>query len=494
MSGLLGFGTGIVLFSFFPTSWYSVAFCLVVAGAFFLLWLIRKSHTYFVVGVFVCLMSFGMVRMWLVPKEIPHPFESLYDTHIQTVGVVIAPPDIRETNQRVTVEIEKEKEITRVLAVAPLYPEIKYGEQVFIRGILERPIPFDVSEGRVFAYDMFLVKDGIFAIMPNASIDVVASRAGGAAVLFGALSDMKVKGLQALSRALPEPHASLASGLILGGKQGLGRELLDDFIVVGLVHIVVLSGYNVMIVAEYVRRLSSTIFVRFATIVAAVTIGVFVLVAGAGAAGIRAGVMAGIALFARSTARTYDAFRALLFAGFLMLISNPLTLVYDYGFQLSFLATLGIIFGIPLIERHLLFIKSAFWREIVSTTVAAQIAVLPLLLFQNGLFSTVALPANLLVLPVVPLAMLASLIALVAGIVAPVAAPMLALPAYLLLSYIMSVVEVASALPFASFAIPAFPFAFVVIAYTMLISFVYKHKTQKHTLQKTIQQKKSPPD
>jgi competence protein ComEC len=473
-TGIVGFILGVLFFSFVPFTWVHVVFVLILTGTFFVLWFVQKARIYFV--LFLCLgaLSLGAFRISLVPNDISVQFQNLYNTSVSLEGEVISSVDVRETSQRITIEIKEGEAHARVLVVAPLYPSVRYGEHIHVEGMFERPESFDVSEGRVFRYDRYLAKDGIFAIVPNGYLEVLASRRGAWAQIFGTLSDVKTGGLSALGRALPEPQASLAGGLILGGKQGLGKELLDDFIVVGLVHIVVLSGYNVMIVAEFVLKFFGVIARRFATIAATISIFMFVLIAGAGSASIRAGIMAGVALFARSTGRTYDAFRALVVAGLLMVVWNPYTLVYDYGFQLSFIATLGLIFGTPLVEKYLSFIKQTLLRELLSATISAQIAVLPLLLYQNGLFSIVALPANVLVLPIVPFAMLASLLALIAGAVVPPLAPVVALPAYILLSYITSVVEILSKLPFASFSVPAFPFVLVIAMYVGLIACVYK--------------------
>jgi competence protein ComEC len=334
--------------------------------------------------------------------------------------------------------------------------------------MLELPEPFETTGGRVFRYDSFLAKDGVFSVIQNARVEVLAPREGVWLGIRGALSDFKFQGLDALAKALPEPNASLAGGLILGGKQGLGKELLNDFITSGLVHIVVLSGYNVMIVADAVFRMFGFLSKRWAAGAAVFTILSFVLVAGAGAASVRAGIMASIALYGRASGRKYHALRALIFAGVLMLIQNPLVLAFDPGFQLSFIATLGLIFGTPITERWLTFIRSPFLREIASSTIAAQIAVLPLLLYQNGLFSLVALPANLLVLPVVPIAMLLSAFAGLAGLLVPGIAPLLGFPAHMVLSYIIGAVELFAHVPFAAVSLPAFPFVLVIAAYAVL--------------------------
>jgi competence protein ComEC len=178
--------------------------------------------------------------------------------------------------------------------------------------------------------------------------------------------------------------------------------------------------------------------------------------------------MACLALFARSTHRTYAALRALLLVLLLMLAWNPLYLAFDPGFEFSFAATLGLILGAPILIPRLLWIKNPFLREIVATTVAAQVAVLPLLLWQTGNLSLVALPANILVMLVIPLAMALSFIAGLIGVIVPFIAPAVGIPAHLLLSYIVAVASYGAALPFAHVVLPAFPFALVVVLYALL--------------------------
>lgn len=467
LAGLLGFGLGVFLYSYVPLGWSGVLLSLLLAAAV----LVTKKRTAVttLIAIALACVALGEARLLVTPTHLPEAFTSSINTDVAFDGIVVVDPDLREETQRLTVEVTKEGVTTRILAVAPLFPHVAYGDHLHIEGLLELPEPFDTDNGRTFRYDTFLAKDGVFAIMHEAHIRVEGHREGIAAHIFGFFTDLKNAGLQALSAALPEPAASLAGGLILGGKQGLGEKLLQDFVRSGLVHIVVLSGYNVMIVAEFVLRALGKLSKRKAAIAAAFTIAGFVLVAGAGAASVRAGIMACIALYARASGHTYNALRALLFAGLLMILWNPLSLAYDPGFQLSFLATLGLIFGAPIAQEKLSFIRSDFLREIVASTIAAQIAVLPLLLYQNGLFSVVALPANLLVLPMVPLAMLASAIAMLVGFVAPLLAPIAGLPAYALLSYIIWLVQMTSSLPLATLSIPAFPAWVMLLAYVALI-------------------------
>jgi competence protein ComEC len=463
--GLVGFSSGILCRSFFLFPWQVLVFVVLLAGILFLAWVRARRVLYVVCVVALLGVVIGAGRVMLAPSSLPETFVSRIGTEVELKGVVSREPDIRETTQRVTIEIEDNRERTKVLAVAPLYPEVEYGSRVVIRGILAYPEPFETDTGRTFRYDWFLAKDGIFSLVESVSIDTVASREGIGAALMQILLNGKHQFQEGLARAIPEPGVSLANGLLTGGKQGLGPMLLNAFIVTGLVHIVVLSGYNVMIVAEGVMRALSFLPKRGSAIVAGITIALFVLAAGAGAASVRAGLMAGLALVARATGRTYAVVRALLIVAALMLLMNPLLLAFDPGFQLSFVATLGLIVLAPILEARFTKIRSTFWRELLAATLAAQIAVLPLLLFQIGLFSLVSIPINLLVLPLVPLAMLLAALAGGIGMVLPALAPFAGLPAYVVLSSIIWIAEFASTLPLASVAVPQFPFFITIAAY-----------------------------
>lgn len=466
---IIAFTLGIALGTRYPISLPPLVFAALLTCLYLLF-----SRSQVGVGVAFCILValIGVGRASVVPQDPPRSFLPLFDTKQEFVGTVLGDPDIRETTQRVTIEVSHAGTRMKLIAVTGLYPEYARGEQVQVTGTLEHPEPFETGGGRVFRYDRFLAKDGIFGIVPFAKVEVIG-KPSVANNVFGSLDSVKHAFIDGLAQGLPEPYAALAGGLIAGGKQGLGKELLDAFTVAGLIHIVVLSGYNIMIVAEGVVKSMRFLSLRTASFVAMGIIGLFVVVAGAGAASVRAGIMAALGLFARASGRTYDALRALLFVLLLMLLSNPLLLVYDPGFQFSFAATLGLILGASPIEAHLWRIRPAFLRDITATTLAAQLFVLPLLLYQTGSLSLVALPANIIALPLVPLAMLLSAIAGVVGMMAPVLAPVLSLPALATLWYLVEVARITAALPFAASTIAAFPFVIVPLLYLIVGALVW---------------------
>src|SRR3990167_4389650 len=466
-----GFASGVLLRSLFVFGWPIILFIALVGLMLFAARLVASRAAYLLCALFVIAAALGAARFHMADAPLPAPLLADLDTRVVYEGEVVVEPDVRDSHQRITVEVREGEEEARVFIVADRYPAVSYGDHVVARGVLALPEPFAtdaglLGQGRVFRYDHYLKKDGVEFIIEFGELDIIAKHEGFS--LYGALYDLKHAFNAALSRALPEPEASLASGLILGGKQGLGEDLKEAFTIAGLIHIVVLSGYNVMIVAIAMMRFFVFLPRRAAATLAGITIGLFVLMAGAGAASMRAGLMAGLGLFARASARPFAALRALLVVGVALVAGNPFTPVFDPGFQLSFVATAGLILGAPLVAARFAFIRNEFFKEIAASTIAAQIAVLPLLLYQTGLFSLVALPANLLVLPAIPLAMGLSFFAGTISLVFPSLALVAGLPAHAVLSYIIAVAEGAAALPLSSLSIPAFPFIFVLIAYATL--------------------------
>ena len=275
---------------------------------------------------------------------------------------------------------------------------------------------------------------------------------------------------------IPEPQAGLGEGLLLGVKQALGDELEDAFRTAGIIHIVVLSGYNIMLVVAFVMQLLSLFLKpKWRLLVGLIVIVGFAVMVGLSATVVRASLMAALLLIAGTIGRTYQIVRALFFAGAVMIAFNPYLLLYDIGFQFSFMATLGLILVTPafkLVSKKELFISKV--REYALATLATQIMVLPLLLYYMGEVSLIAVAVNVIVLPAVPLAMLGTFLS---GLIALVSIP-LALPTAfitnIILGFIVTVALWSAALPFAALSVPVFPVAGVFILYGILAAVLWR--------------------
>lgn len=468
-----GFATGIFLRSLFTFEWPPIVFALLIGALFAAAAFMKPRLAYSLGAAFCIFVAFGMMRASFADTPLPDSFAKDLRHRVSYEGVVVADPDVRDANQRVLIRVRNATESTVMLAVAPRHPSVAVGDRVHASGTLLVPEAFLDDGGRVFRYDKYLQKDDVRFLLNFAYLRVIEEAPWySMPALFARIKHSFLNGLTA---TLPEPYASLAGGIVIGGKSGLGAELKEEFTRSGLIHIIVLSGYNVMVVAEWVIALLALTKLRrpWGAGAGALALLIFVAIAGATATSIRAAVMALIALYARATGRTYAAGRALLLVVLLMLLWNPLYLVFDPGFGLSVTATAGLIWLAPRIEILLAFLKNVFWKDVAATTLAAQIAVLPLLLYNTGNLSLVAIPANLLVAPLVPLAMGLSALAGFAGMLSSATLPLLgiilAFPAYLVNAYLIFIAQESAALPFAAFTLPLFPFWLVLLAYGALI-------------------------
>ena len=468
-----GFASGVFLRSVFIFGWPVIIFIFLIAAIFAGARFMKPRLVYSLGAVFFIFVALGMMRAMVADTPLPSSFVSELRHRVSYQGIVVADPDVRDANQRVEVRVSNASQSTVVLAVVPRSSIVSVGETVRVSGTLLVPQAFADDGGRIFDYEKYLQRDGVRFILDFGSISVLQNAPWYSPE--AALAYVKHLFLDGLQATLPEPYASLAGGVIIGGKTGLGSDLQQAFIRSGLVQIIVLSGYNVMIVAEWVMAALALTKIRrrWSSAAGALAIFIFVGIAGASATALRAMLMAFIALYARATGRSYEAGRALLFAVFLMLLWNPLYLAFDPGFGLSVAATAGIIWLAPIIEALMSKRATSFWKKVLATTIAAQIAVLPLLLYDTGNLSLVAIPANLLVMPMVPLAMGLSALAGFAGIMfgsfVPLFGVVLAFPAYLANAYIMLIAQGSAALPFAAFTLPAFSFWLVLVAYAILI-------------------------
>lgn len=408
-----------------------------------------------------------------------HRLVSMVGEEIILEGVVVHEPDVREQNTMLTVKVDTVEEqlieSTNVLLVTRRYPEFSYGDRISVEGTLQVPNDFETDAGRVFRYRRWLAKDDIFYQIFFPEVAFVSSGQGN--VVREKLFALKQAFLANIERVVPSPEAALAGGLIVGSKQSLGSELQDAFRVTGVIHIVVLSGYNVTIIAEAIRWAFRALPLVANVSVSSLLIILFAILTGGSATIVRATIMGLLVMLARATGRTYAITRALFIAGFIMVLHNPKILVSDPSFQLSFLATLGLIHIAPKVETQLRFIPTTLGiREYASATIGTLLFVLPFLLYLIGEFSLVAVPANMLVLIAVPWAMLFGFLAGIAGFVSFALSHVIGFVAYGLLHYQLLMVEVFANIPFAAVTVPAFPFIVVIFMYCLFGYLLYKKR------------------
>lgn len=384
--------------------------------------------------------------------------DSALDTKAEIIGVVSRDPDVREKFIFLTVDIDLingKPSDGRILASVDRFSEVNYGDRVLISGKLILPEPFETDNGRSFDYPKYLLAHGVTHTVQFADVEVQANGEGNP--LVATLLDLKHVLVSGIQKALPEPESALLAGLLLGEKQSLGEKITESFRNAGVVHIIVLSGYNVALVIGAILFVVQRIFSRgVALAVAGVGIIAFVIMTGASETGIRASVMALIVLLAQFLRRPTEGVRVLLIAGAGMALFNPYLVLFDLSYQLSMLATLGLVLFSNSLQKRMQFVPETLGlREIVATTVATQVTVLPLLIFSVGSISVVSLIANILVLPAVPAGMLFGFLAAVASLLSPFLSFPLTAVAYAILHYIIQISVWLGSFSISAFSIPA---------------------------------------
>lgn len=258
-----------------------------------------------------------------------------------------------------------------------------------------------------------------------------------------------------VTKATNEPQTSLGLGYLLGQRRGLPPELEFALKAAGLTHIVVASGYNLMILVRLARRLFEKISKYLAFLAASSMIVGFIAITGMSPSMARAGLVAGLSLVAWYYGRRIHPFVLLPLAMAITTFINPSYAWGDLGWQLSFAAFAGVMIVAPIANVYFLGDKPE--RPVVRIlieTISAQVCTLPVILYAFGQFSVVAPIANLLILPLVPIAMLLTFVAGIGGLMIPIFAHVVGLPAELLLSYMTQTIEYVGKLPWATTHIP----------------------------------------
>ncbi len=495
---IVGFISAIFLCSFFKIG-ITFSFFLIFISA--VLFLFRKffvsnsecRRQIFLITIFILSFGLGVLRYGLIDlKPLDANLENNIGNKIEISGIISSEPEKTDKQQILTVDFKNIFISTSSVAVSgkgivstDLYPGFNYGDLIKIYGTLSKPENFSNSAGGAsttddFDYISYLAKDDIYYKIDFAQAKFISSGHGNSVQAF--LFKIKDAFIENLNKTIVEPEASFLGGILIGAKNSMDKDTTEILRKSGLSYIVVLSGYNITVVANAIEKTFSFLPRNIGFLGGVFGIILFVIMSGSSSTAIRAGIMALIVILADATHRNYQAGRALIFAGVLMVIFNPKILVFDLSFQLSFIATVAIIYVAPILENKFGFITEKFnLRSTISSTVSAQILVLPLILYSMGTLSLVAIPANIFVIASIPATMLFGFIAGMLGFLwLPLALPF-AWISWIFLAYIINISKFFADLPFSSINIPWFSSALMALSYLIIFGWIfYEGRKQKH--------------
>lgn len=494
---LAAFVVGVGARSFFAVPYVLILMCGIGGAAAVAAGVTRQRKKSALAGFFALAALAGVLRYEAVARAAPD-LSRLYGKNFAAQGVVVEDPAARGASQRVKVKVVSvDGRVAEphffVLATIRRLPAYRIGDELVMKGVAERPENYGD-----FDYVSYLRRDGIFALMPFPKIEKVGSGKGNQLMLF--LSRVKGAFEKNIDAALPEPHAAFMKGLLLGERASLPEKVVEEFKTAGVSHIVALSGYNITLVGRSLMngllRLTIPFLVSFWVSIAVIVL--FVLMTGAAASVVRAGIMGLLVLVAQKEGRAYQMTNALAFAGAAMIFHNPYILRFDAGFQLSFLATAGLVYLSPPIGRWVerMRAKLSFsepklslarspkgnvesaevfgLKKIFIETVSAQVMVLPLLIFLFGRVSLVSPIANLAVLTAVPYAMAVGFAAGMLGFVSSLLGTVAGWAAWAVLEYQLRAITLFAGTPFASVEIGAWTAGPMLVVYGVVFWKLWK--------------------
>lgn len=465
----------------FVSSFLKVPLILILTISIFGILLISVFWPYkefAVIGFCIIFLVLGIWRHKLVLSKIENSeIKNFIEKEVILTGLVGSEPSIKEKTQKLTIqitEIKQNENVSRkikgkVLVTTWRYPEYQYGDVIKTEGTLEEPPVF-----KDFNYKDYLIKDRILAVMYFPEIELVEKNQGN--FLKKALISSRQKLEESLNRVLSRPYSGILEALLFGKEENISERWKEKLNLTGTRHIAAVSGMNITILTFLILNflLMFGFWHQQAFYFSIILIFFYILMIGAPASAIRAGIMAGILLLAQHFGRFSSPFRAIVFAATLMLIKNPLLLRLDIGFQLSFLAVMGLIYLQPILSEKFQKIPNAWQlRNNLIATFSAQIFALPILIYNFGQISIISPVINILILPLIPLLTILGFVFAFAGIFWQQLAQIISWPTWLGLTYILKIVNLSSKIPFASLTLENVHWILVIIFYAILGSFIF---------------------
>jgi competence protein ComEC len=452
-------------------------------------------------GIFLPLMmlflALGAIRYQLGLPKLNLSFIAYYnDATTETIlqGVVSEPADVRDTYTNLRVQVELLRSANRdqfakvsgvLLARIPNPTTYTYGDRVQLQGKLQTP-----PENEDFSYRDYLANQGIYSYLPNPTISLIQTGQGNPVMRW--LYSFRQSALQTIYILFPDPEASLLGGILLGVESGISPQLQEAFRQTGTSHIIVISGFNITIIAGLFILLFSRLLGRYkGAMAAAVGIILYTILVGANAAVVRAAILGLLALLGHLVGRRQSGLNSLTFVAGVMAVISP-TVLWDVSFQLSFAATLGIIlyaepmteWFIGIIARYLPQEKAEKLAGPVSEyfllTLAAQLTTLPLMIFYFKRLSLTALIANPLILPAQPALMVLGGIAVLTGLAIRPIGQLFAWAAWPFTAYTIRLVEWLSTIPHGSVALGQVAVPAIVLFYVLLMAATFARSQLKN--------------
>jgi competence protein ComEC len=410
----------------------------------------------------------GMLRCMQASFVSPYDISNYHEKALSAYGVISEVPDVKKNSYNQVqikyvvdvkaVEIDGQK-LKAAGGRMLLYIRQLPGETVFHNGDAVESfgqifLPHGYNNPGLMDTTAALKRKGITARMSGAAIKRTA-RTQDASDLSSTLSLWREKISALMQSVMPEKDAAILKGMLFGGYDGIPTEVVQDFAVTGIVHILSVSGTHIALLAGVMLWLGEVFKLRYFTkvLLAAVVIGLYAVFAGLSPPVVRALIMGLVSLSAGIFGREKDGANALMLSAFSMLAIEP-RLLYDISFQLSFGATAGLVFLYRKTMQFLNFLPQIFAGGL-AVTVAAQLGVLPFIAWYFNSLSLISLAANLFVVPIIDSVVVLGLFGVVTTFIVPFAGKLALILCSLLIGLSAKLTSLLAALPGGAVYLPA---------------------------------------
>ena len=483
----------------FLGSWLDLPFALIFVGLIPLpLLFFFPQRRRLVIITAVCLIAFfggALSYQASLPPDDESHIKCYNGNEVEIEGMVSADPEVRDSATHIQLSVsqidlgDEETEDWRevsgdVLLFVPRYPEYEYGDILLVSGELETP-----SQIGDFDYQGYLENQGIYATMRiyrSESITLLETGRGVKPLEW--IYSLRNSLSESIAEVMPEPQAALTQGVLLGIRYNIPAEVRDDFITTGTAHLLAISGLHLSIVAGILLSIGIWLFGKKRFIYIWLALGIiwlYAILTGLHPPVVRGAIMASLFLSAELLGRQRTAITSLAFAAAVMVGIDP-EILFGAAFQLSFLAIAGLIFitpplrelgrrlvGVALGEKGVAVSLANIVSDGFSVTLAATIAVWPLIAHYFGVVSLVGPLATFLALLALPAIIIFGAAAGLIGLAFVPIAQGIGWIAWLFNSYMLFIVGGFAALPISSVEVDSVSPAFIAVYYCALVIIVW---------------------